>query len=74
MEEETGFSCHPAIARTVIPGEQSKITLKNSTTSTVILLATTSNNLNAFTAGSQSNLSQTDVILDTGANCSIVHN
>ena len=30
--------------------------------------------MNVFTAGSQSNLSPTDVILDTGANCSIVHN
>ena len=28
MEEETGFSCHPAIARTVSPAEQPKITLK----------------------------------------------
>ena len=60
MEEETGFTCYPAITRTLIPVEQLKIILKNPTIST--------SNLNVFTAGSQSNLSWTDVILDTGAN------
>ena len=66
MEEETGFTCYPAITRTLIPVKQLEIILKNPTIST--------SNLNVFTAGSQSNLSPTDVILDTGANCSIVHN
>ena len=66
MEEETGFTCYPAITRTLIPVKQLEVILKNPTIST--------SNLNVFTAGSQSNLSPTDVILDTGANCSIVHN
>ena len=74
MEEETGFSCYPAITRIVVLAKQSEITLKNSTISTIIQPATTSNNLNVFTTGSQSNLSPTDVILDAGVNCSIVHN
>ena len=63
MEEETGFTCYPAITRTLIPVKQLEIILKNPTISTSNL-----------TAGSQSNLSPSDVILDTGANCSIVHN
>ena len=74
MEEETGFICYSAITRTVSPTEQLEVKMKNSTTSTIILPATTSKNLYVLTAGSHSNLSPTDVILDTGANCSIVHN
>ena len=71
--EETGFTCYPAITRTLIPAEQLEIILKNSTISIITLPATTSN-LKVFTAGSQSNLSPTDVILDKGANYSIVYN
>ena len=66
MEEKTGFTCYPAITRTLIPVKQLEIILRNPTIST--------SNLNVFTAGSQSNLPPTDVTLDTGANCSIVHN
>ena len=72
--EETGFSCYSAITRTLVTAKEAAITLQNSIISTIILSATTSNNLNVFTAGSQSNLSPTEVILDTGANCSSAHN
>ena len=37
MVEETGFSCYPAITRTVFPAKQPEITLKKSTISTIIL-------------------------------------
>ena len=74
MEEEIAFTCYPAITRTVIPAQRLETNiLKNSTISTIILHATTSNNLTVFTAGSQSNLSPTDMILDTGANYSIMY-
>ena len=74
MEEVTGFTCYPAITRIVSPTKLLEFKLKNSTTSTIIPPATTSKNLYVLTAGSHSNLSPTDVILDTGTECSIVHN
>ena len=75
-DEETGFMCYPSITRNIILPYKLETNLpKNlSITTSNTTFSTYSTNLRAYAGGRHSTLLPTDVILDTGANCSIVHN
>ena len=74
--EETGFMCYPSVMRNILLPKKLDINLlKNpSTTNSDTTFATYSTNLRAYAGCRHSTLLPTDVILDTGAKCSIVHN
>ena len=76
IDEETGFMCYPSVMRNILLQNKLDINLlkNSSTTTSKTTFATYSTNLRAYAGGRHSTLLPTDVILDTGANCSIVHN
>ena len=73
-EEETGFMCYSSVTRNFNLTNTVETKLLDNSITSNITPSTLSTNLRAYAGGRHPTLLPTDIILDTGANCSIVHN
>ena len=70
-EEETGFTCYSSVTRHFIHANTVETKLLDDSITSNITPSTLSTNLWAHAGGRHFTLLPTDIILDTGANCSI---
>ena len=73
-EEETGLMCYSSVTRNFVLTNTVETKLLDNSITSNITPSTLSTNLRAYAWGKHPTLLPTDIILDTGAYCSIVHN
>ena len=73
-EEETVFMCYSSVTRNLSLTDTVETKLLDNSITSNISPSTLSTNLRAYAGDRHPTLLPTDIILDTGANCSIVHN